>query len=116
VSAEGDVAAFLAARLDEDEAAAKAWLPLGKPDAAARANAAARYDPARVLREVEAKRNRLQRYLEQPGWDLPEGVQDGRDPDEAEADEAVKAALGYEVREDAAVYSDHPDYQAGWKP
>jgi len=76
----------------------------------------ARHDPARVLREVAAKRRRLERYLAQDGFDLPEGVEDGRDPDERERDEAVKLALEDEVREDAAVCGDHPDYRQEWAP
>lgn len=52
---------FLRARLDEDEAAAKAWLPFGNPDAAAR-NHVARHDPGRVLREVTHKRTILERH------------------------------------------------------
>ena len=47
----------------------------------------ARWDPARVLRDVEAKRRILARFQAQSRLDLPEGVHDGRDPDEAETDE-----------------------------
>ena len=144
-----DLVAFVRARLDENEAAAKAatpgpWHALttaevrrvgakgedqpeetwaaavgGRPVMSAdesRHDAdcvhIALHDPARALREVEAGRRRLERYLNASGRDLPEGVHEGRDPDERERDQAVKDALEDEVREDAAVWSDHPDYPA----
>lgn len=63
-----DLIAFVAARLDEDEAAARAavnfsygvpdWCDDGDPDGVH----IARHDPARVLREVEASRKLLVRY------------------------------------------------------
>jgi len=122
-----DLIAFLNARLDEDEAAAKAvrqprnwhqgdesdpwaswdrdmiymwppefhtpiesdkhWRGLQADDDHLAAHIA-RHDPARVLREVAAKR-------------------------------AILDAVGYDDREDvaghlAAVYSDHPDYRQEW--
>jgi hypothetical protein len=47
---------FLAARLDEDQAAAEAWsAPFSNPTAEQREHIA-RHDPAWVLAEVEAKR------------------------------------------------------------
>src|SRR6185503_15538866 len=70
----------------------------------------ARHDPARVLREVAALRAILAMAAEQDGYDLPEGVHDGRDPDERERDEDLAAMLGEVVRIHAAVWSDHPDY------
>lgn len=112
-----DLVAFLRARLDEDEAAAKlaareggTWTQddpqrypgsisslggqvvyaEGAPDEN-QAPHIARHDPARVLREVEAKRAILDEYLAAPGW--PQDV----------------VLL-------AAVYSDHPDYRDEWKP
>lgn len=72
------------------------------------------FRPLRMLREVAAKRARLERYVAQVGYHLPEGVHDGRDPDEAAADELIKAALETEVREDAAVYSDCDGYRQEW--
>ena len=154
---------FLAARLDEDEAAAKAapgcrwqshaeddiagasvydeqWLLLypesydhdnalsNKPGAAgpmyiqrARDELAAhiaRHDPARVLREVEAKRKILadlpayskQRRELRDHMYLPEnagyhsGHADGTDD-----------ASRYVLRQLATVYSDHPDYDEAWR-
>lgn len=44
--------------LAADEDAAKAWLPFGNPDDAARAHIA-RHDPGRVLADVESKREIL---------------------------------------------------------
>ncbi len=79
-----DIIAFIKARLDEDEAAAKAWLPFGNPDAAAREHIA-RQDPGRVLREVEAKREIIR-----------------------------VCGRVYVLRCLAAVYSDHPDYRQEW--
>ena len=54
----------------------------------------ARHDPARVLREVEAKRRIVSRYAENPAepWPL------------------------FPLLEMAAVYVDHPDYREEWKP
>lgn len=117
------LAEFHTARLDEDEAAAKAvagraWYEPDDLRFAHYKDAAhiARFDPARMLREVAAKRRRLERYVEQPGYDLPDGVNEGRDPDERLRDEGVKDALETEVREDAAIYDSHPDYDPAWRP
>jgi Family of unknown function (DUF6221) len=105
-----DLAGFVLARLHEDrDAAAAAMLGMSLSPIAC-------CDPSRVLREIHAKRERLDRYLDQPGYDLPDGVHDGRDPAERLRDDAVRYALEYEVREDAAVWSGHPDYKQHWKP
>lgn len=123
-----DLIAFLSARLDEDEHAARLatevhgvddWtdLVLGLEVEGADINVAiphlSRHSPARVLREIEIRRARLRRYLEQPSWHLPEGV---RDTDERQRAQIVKDVLEGEVREDATVYSDHPGYRQEWKP
>jgi hypothetical protein len=116
--------AFLRARLDEDAVIAQGaartddghhggWLPVhfGAGGFDARVDDhIARHDPVRVLREVEIKRQRLERCLAQDGYDLPQGVHEGRDPDERACGEALRDALEDEVRGDAAAYSDHPDY------
>jgi len=111
-SADG-LTAFLNARLDEDEVAANAaagategtdWIPLApSPDTPYRAfrHHIARHDPARVLREVEARRAIL-----------------------AEAQRAISSIpLGHRhdfimmmLRQCAAVWSDHPDYLPEWAP
>ena len=62
----------------------------------------ARHDPARVLREIAAKRALLALASEALGDDTT--VPDA----EYMAGEIVKAL--------APVYSDHPDYQQEWKP
>jgi hypothetical protein len=122
-----DLIAFLNARLDEDEAAAKAAQSQDErheqnmPDAEMREciDLASRrernYDqpwwaanmnyqltrrrfpsnPARVLREVEAKRAVILQWENSPSGSL-----------------VLTNAL-YQL---AAVYSDHPDYRAEWKP
>ena len=118
-----DLVAFLRARLDEDEAAAKTgsqpewksdgpylgWVTGGiaaqfkwSTDAAH----AARHDPARVLREVAAKRAILAEYLRLAGIE----------PDDYPEDPAAVAASERDVRILAAVWSDHPDYRREWAP
>ena len=94
-----DLVARLKAGLDADEAAAKAWLPFGNPDAAQRAHIA-RQDPARTLREVAAKRAILARYERAVNSELPEW-QAGR-----ELLVAATAVLRGAVADLAAVYSD----------
>jgi hypothetical protein len=132
-----DLAAFLAARLDEDEAAAKAaalvdahyggrssWAACfgmvtdaADPDWAVvdvaphffsadrdPVNAhIARHDPARVLREVEAKRAILARceYVRAAFRDPASGLWQRTHADA-------------NLRHLAAVYSDHPDYDPAW--
>jgi hypothetical protein len=76
-----------------------------------------RHDPARVLREVAAKRARLAYYeaaqakldhiVAHPGEMTPgdEGVWLGK-----------TAAARMACRYDAAVYGDHPDYRQEWAP
>jgi Family of unknown function (DUF6221) len=114
---------FLTARLDEDEAAHReiheARVCSGCSDGWEAGFDPDRCDcgyPARVLREVEAKRKILADYECQSGFSLPEGVHDGRDPDERECDQALKDALEIVICDLAAIWSDHPDYQQEWKP
>jgi hypothetical protein len=133
--ADMDLTEFLAARLDEDEAAAKAcqspspWSPgtglpgdswivtddTGEPvvydegtPTVEEARHIARHDPARVLREVEAKRKILDRW-----------AKSAADPRDirlvAHADLEGNLALLWVVRQLAAVYSDHPDYDPAWR-
>ena len=127
-----DLVAFLNARLHEDEAAARAAAPgqwrshqaggwravlLGKglgPDAAD-VEHIARHDPARVLREVAAKRAILEFYLEPPDGlpagnaEVISGAEDGsgRAPRPLTVIEAIVLDL-------AGVWSDHPDYDPAW--
>lgn len=111
---------FLNARLDEDEKAAKAaggdsgdlsifevdnltdWDGTNLPDA--EAAHIARHDPARVLREVVAKRQAIVEAQEanelvSERFRLP-------------IDQGVS---GYMLRLIAVSYADHPDYQEAWK-
>ena len=119
-----DLITFLNARLDEDEAAARAALPIYGPgwrpenskvaglgpariwgkdskrpvaEAARRVSAAhiARHDPARVLREVEADRKLIAAYEDVPEFSDP------------------WIGLDLAVRIRAAIWNDHPDYE-GW--
>jgi hypothetical protein len=132
-----ELVAFLAARLDDEEEAARdmarshpaPW----SADAAFVYDAggglvlrdeyhweairyAARHDPARVLADVAADRKLLAMYEAQAGYDLPEGVHDGRDPGERERDEAVKDALEEVVKIRAGRFDSHPDYKPEWRP
>lgn len=132
-----DLVAFLRARLDEDEAVARGaqdsageaqwqllpgWRgvaasgPLGtmtlvgsgdelEPTIGAHI---ARHDPARVLREVEAKRELLDEYARVAVNDSPQGGY--------EYATGWANGLGLVVRYAAAVYADHPDYRPEWAP
>jgi hypothetical protein len=104
-----DLIAFLQARLDEDEHAANAWLPLGNPTAAER-NHIARHDPARVLADVAAKRAIV---------DLHSPHHHGACP------VCWLVTKRSSLREDfpcrtlrtlALPHSDHPDYREEWRP
>lgn len=88
-----ELTAFLTARLDDDERAA-------------------RCDPARALREVAAKRAILAAWMAAEAsrnrWNHPDyrsGITDGRSD-----------ALANVLRALAAVYCDHPDYLPDWRP
>jgi hypothetical protein len=142
-----DITEFVKARLDEDEAAAKAalesewfahvtefasanhydtfgdlaveywqWFP-GEADGVH----AALHDPARVLREVAAKRRILAGHG--PGSVIDDSNGKWRD-DPENWDAPVTLCAGHEwvawpcetVRLLAAIWGDHPDYRAEWKP
>ncbi len=104
-----DLAGFLTARLDEDEAAAKAafgpGIALNWPALPAAVDVFVdRYGPLRAVREVEAKRKIVAEYVAAQAWSYPPG----------DGDEAVQEALNSVVRHLAAVWSDHPDYDPAW--
>ena len=118
-AAEGvTLAGFLAARLDEDEAAAKAQAQRGTvvmytdgEPTQAEAEYFATISPARVLREVEAKRKILAEHRIDP--ELLPGVcyrcRYGVPAHWESADWPCPT-----LRALAAPYSDHPDYDPGW--
>lgn len=133
-----DLAAFLNARLDEDEAAARAaggrswrqpdpertpgWVEddsdsidrivvydEGAPTAGQAAHIA-RHDPARVLREVEAGRIILARYADTLARMEDDDYPAGVARDQGrEYEDFVLPCL-------AAAWSDHPDYDQEWEP
>jgi len=117
-----DIVEFIKARVDEDERAAQACLsrdwtvrngtlhddqPFDSGDLGIeRLRHIARHDPARVLREVEAKRRLLAKHAHvvdgtQSSWTWFEGSES--------ASREVAQLL-------ALPFSDHPDYQEAWRP
>jgi len=129
-----DLVAFLRARLDEDETVANEaavkqgeywhdWMagqvvgsstPTGTilvghvcgPRTEAIGSHIARHDPARVLREVEAKRRIVSLERDWPyGSGDPEGAEYG-----------WSDVMDRVLRLLALPYSDHPDYDESWKP
>ena len=125
-----DLVAFLTARIGEDEQRARAALEAWEDedshyewqDLPDEVFAHARWhDPARVLREVEAKRTILVEHSlthevippsYQAGTGLDFGCENCHDWD------GVTEGRGYcgTLRALAAIYSDHPDYRQEWKP
>jgi hypothetical protein len=69
----------------------------------------ARYDPARVLREVAAKRAII--GLHRPSFSPADGDYTGIDC--MEDDDSWPCQTLHHV---AAIWSDHPDYRAEWAP
>lgn len=138
------IAAFLAARLDEEEAAAKGalagpwhidrhpmqglrimdgpglvvtWTPGFYERGDADAEHIARHDPPRVLRDVAADRALLDLYERAKRYRDQVFAQPGP---RSVSDEmrAVTQMLALEqvLRLRAAVWSDHPDYRSEWAP
>ncbi len=144
-----DMVAFLNARLDEDEGAAKAatpgpWMTADGREwladnvvfgqsvdwpghiqqvcnvdyaqhKAGNAEHIARYDPARVLREVEAGRKLLNLYERAKSYRNQVFAQ----PEPRSISSEMRAvtqmmALEQVLKLRAAVYSDHPDYDEAW--
>lgn len=127
-----DIVEFLNARLNEDEAVARAVDDQSSPwtghwiadenDAARTRNGhvlfygrdgrplkpglvahVVRHDPARVLREVAAKRTIIEQWADQyddnPNTQLPDTL-----------------AARHILHTFASVYADHPDYDPSWAP
>ncbi len=137
-----DLITFLNARLEEDESRARATLRLGGPswDEVGRGERIPemahieRHSPARVLRDVEAKRaimaehfiltneNRDEAYEEFSV--VPWGAKGGAGDQGAGCVTChyygMGGVKGYgicrTVRLLAAIWSDHPDYRDEWKP
>ena len=98
-----ELAEFLAARVADDEEAAQAavrwsegateWADAGEPDW----QHIARWDPARVLAECEAKRRIVEQLapIAEETWDVD---------------------LGRVLKLLALPYADHPDYRQEWRP
>jgi hypothetical protein len=105
---------FLAARLDEEEARAGHvhLLSCGEVPVEGDVYGATPCDcgmPARVLREVEAKRKLIQRY--EVAAALPEsniGVLRSED-------RGYREACMDAIRDAAAVFADHGDYEQEWR-
>ena len=140
-----DLAAFLAARLDEDEAVARRaasespWSvsdtnddgtrdvnPAEAPDglwhgevalhiAGNDATHIARHDPARVLREAEAGRALLAAYIKAEAA-LPRGQRDDWEDSAVACAHGKVDGLRAAVAIRAAVYSGHPGYDPAWAP
>jgi hypothetical protein len=110
-----DLTDFLAARLAEDEAGAREAQSLWD-DSLEIIAFQRHYDPARALREVEAKRARLALMIEARGEmdKLLAGDTAGR-VDQAMAIGRARGAT-VAVKHDVAVWSDHPDYDEAWRP
>jgi len=136
-----DLAAFIAAQLDEDEAAAKAatdmwpvaalavlddperagWYPL----TLAAATHIARHDPARVLREVRFKRALMATHQPVPFWgNNPPPLKD-QTPERVKAwycqcqcpDGVIEGTYPCDTAKlIVSVWDDHPDHDQGWKP
>lgn len=112
-----DLAAFIEARLDEDEAAPDvhaegcalhAWLRNDVPSACDCGY------PARVLREVAAKRAILERHApHQPAFGGLACNWCSEDVDDRPS-VAKEPWPCDDIRAIAAVWSDHPDYRAEW--
>ena len=125
-----DLAAFLLARIAEDEAAARvAVADSGLIDAAKRADTAAqgraadcahiaRHDPARVLAECAAKRRIVEDHRSFDANDWPHNrprliCTRCYDGDNVFGDEAMYPCLT--LRALAQPYADHPDFAEEWR-
>ncbi|MGY1439556.1 DUF6221 family protein [Streptomyces reniochalinae] len=136
----GDLVAFLRARLDEDEQAARATMWEGSGNradwslpasatvgtgedefyAGDRTVAAhiARHDPARVLAEVDAKRRIIELHHVVGGWQDEDGNDHGDGCGECGHSEEYSDRDGWceTLRLLALPHADHPEYREEWKP
>jgi Family of unknown function (DUF6221) len=110
-----DLAEFLTARLDDEERnarhAAALWADTHftiAPGSLVITEFHRTHDPARVLREVEAKRKILTQWQK--------SAADPRDIRLINVEELKgNLSLMWALRLLAAVYEDHPDYDPAWK-
>ncbi len=118
-----DLVTFLRERLDEDEATARlaeehgwswkgdAWFIAEAPnfDSTAIVDLLTAFNPARVLREVAAKRALAEHCAPVTGYGDPYciGCSDS---------EYSSPWPCWNIRTVAAVYADHPDYDKEWTP
>lgn len=108
-----DLIAFVRARLDEDEAAARKADEMGAGVwALAPHFHTARHSPARVLREVAAKRAILADHHVHVSLDGSRRWCERCCDDQLLQDDSYCPTL----RALAFVWSDHPDYRAEWAP
>lgn len=121
-----DLVTFLRARLDEDEAVLRAcaggvpqWRPediaIFGPDLSPEVRThIARHDPARVLKEIEAKRRVVE--LHRPVQKRSTGSGGGVIEDCQVCDHFPARYPCTTLRLLALPYADHPDYQEQWRP
>jgi len=121
-----DLATFLEARIADDEAAARTVHDVAKCDAMLYEEDMAAYAartpgcdcgyPARVLREVDAKRKIVAEHAMEPGM-LPPSCVRCCDTNTAQYPQRWDALTWPcpTVRALAAVWSDHKDYDLAWK-
>ena len=121
------LAEFLLARITEDEAVARDFVPeeIANPPIERQRWIRARnewvnlYDPARVLAECEAKRRIVEEHRD---VECSNVRCNGSGVHCQTCDEGLKADYGHvyapcpTLRHLAAVYADHPDYRQEWKP
>jgi uncharacterized protein DUF6221 len=101
-----DLVAFLRARLDEDEREIRNDPPAGMGYAVL---------ARRMVREVQAKRAILDHYADLTRATYPRELYRPGDGKPTVAWGLVKYG-DYALRQLAAIYSDHPDYDQEWRP
>lgn len=132
------LAAFLRARVDEDEQIAQQAIAQAGPEwrsyfkqvlapassyeaCAAEAETSeaaahiARWDPARALVEVEAKRQHIARWEDVERQIVASPAQEMWSAIRNEL-LSVRRAYALVLQDDAVVYAGHPDYQEEWRP
>lgn len=113
-----DIAEFLRARLDEDEAARSKLFDFdrdaGGPDLYVGNEDQLIISGARVFREVEAKRRILDAY-EETAASVAKLTAERAHGAIVMSVEAAMTALQLAVRYHAAVYDQHPDYRPEWR-